>query len=64
MEWREENENIHHKVSDFWNKQMPGSTAVTPNASEEQLESQNKTINIKSPVPREYYESSTKWVKD
>lgn len=51
-EWREENcTGIQSKVSDFWEKKMPDGEKPTPNASEDQLDSNDKRIEVKSPAP-------------
>ncbi|CAC5409349.1 IQ domain-containing protein K [Mytilus coruscus] len=50
-EWREETGGIQDKVSQFWDKKMPGWDTPTPNASEDQLnkEEDNAPITVKSP---------------
>lgn len=37
-EWREENRGIQHRVSEFWEKQMPNGDQPTPNVSESTLD--------------------------
>lgn len=52
-EWREENRGIQHRVTEFWDKQMPDGDAPTPNESESQLDAMkdDAKVNVKSPVP-------------
>ena len=50
-EWREENRGIQHKVTDFWEKQMPGGEEPTPSNSEVNLNEDIKDTEIKSPPP-------------
>ncbi|XP_005100889.1 IQ domain-containing protein K isoform X2 [Aplysia californica] len=53
-EWREENRGIQHRVSEFWEKQMPDGDQPTPNASEQQIDQlkpEEPSVVIKSPVP-------------
>ena len=50
-EWREESRGIQHKVTDFWEKKMPGGGEPTPGNSELNLNNDSKDTEVTSPPP-------------
>lgn len=50
-EWREETHGVQEKVTDFWEKKMPGGGEPTPADSEDNINKENIDSIVKPPSP-------------